>query len=181
MVYRIRGIDARERTENDRQHNEHSQADVDLEGTAEPRLYPRWPYRGRRIRKQFGTRQEAELYRDQLIRHRNAEHYGALVDDTMTLAEFAAVYFAKKPWRTDTYRERADYAVEALKPTFGRGAAGGDHALVHRGVRPNAPEGPRTIDRAPRSRYAIGSLPLGDQVAVCGPKSMSRCRAAAFT
>lgn len=74
---------------------------------------------GRRIRKQFGTRQEAELYRDQLIRERNAERYGALLDETITLEDFTKVYFEKKPWRTETYRERADWSVKALTPTFG--------------------------------------------------------------
>src|SRR5260370_13932798 len=75
---------------------------------------------GRRIRKQFQTRQEAELYRDQVIRERNSERYGAILDETITLEEFTKSYFEKKPWRTDTYRERADWSVKAMTPTFGK-------------------------------------------------------------
>jgi integrase len=74
---------------------------------------------GRRIRKQFPTRQDAERYRDRLIRERNAEVYGALVDDAITFADFTKIYFEKKPWRTDTYRERADWSVKVLTETFG--------------------------------------------------------------
>lgn len=74
---------------------------------------------GRRIRKQFATRREAELFRDTLIRERNAERYGTLVDDGITFGEFTKLYFEKKPWKTDTYRERAAWSVKVLTPVFG--------------------------------------------------------------
>ncbi len=60
---------------------------------------------GRRSRKSFPTRQEAELYRDKLIRERYAAEYGELLDD-LTLEQFVDIYNRKKPWKSERYRER---------------------------------------------------------------------------
>ncbi len=77
-----------------------------------------WREHGRH-QKQFPTRREAELYRDKLIRERNAAEFGTLIDETLTFDEFSKIYFEKKPWRTETYRERADWSVKALSLSFG--------------------------------------------------------------
>lgn len=68
----------------------------------------------RRIRRQFRTRNEAELYRDKLIRERRSEAYGTLLD-RITFKAFVPVYVAKKPWKTATYRERV---MVSLDKTF---------------------------------------------------------------
>lgn len=72
---------------------------------------------GRRIRKQFRTRHEAELYRDRLIRERRSEEYGTLVE-RITFKAFIPIYAAKKPWRTETYRERVMVSLEKTLASF---------------------------------------------------------------
>ena len=57
--------------------------------------------------------------RDKLIRERNAEQYGTLLDDGTTFADFTKIYFEKKPWKTSTYRERAEWSVKVLTAIFG--------------------------------------------------------------
>ena len=73
-----------------------------------------WRERGKRRQKQFPTRREAELYRDKLIREGEAEKYGVL-KGPMTLKEFIDVYEKAKPWRTDSYRERATGALRRCR------------------------------------------------------------------
>jgi integrase len=66
----------------------------------------------RRLRKQFATKQEAELYRDKLIRNHYAEEYGVLLE--ASFSDFLDIYDAKKPWRTDSYRERVMSALKLM-------------------------------------------------------------------
>ena len=42
---------------------------------------------------------------------------GTLIDDGLTFDEFTAIYFEKKSWRTETYRERV---VRAQRPRHTR-------------------------------------------------------------
>jgi len=67
---------------------------------------------GRRRQKQFKTKQEAELFRDKVIRERYAREYGALLK--ASFPEFVKIYEAKKPWRTDSYRERVMRALKLV-------------------------------------------------------------------
>ena len=67
---------------------------------------------GKRRQKQFRTRQEAELYRDKLIRERYAREYDVLLE--ASFADFLKIYVAKKPWRTDSYRERVMSALKLM-------------------------------------------------------------------
>ena len=78
-----------------------------------------WRVSGRRHQKQFATRREVELYRDRMIRERSAEQFGTLIDDAIVFDKFSVIYFMKKPWRTETYRARADWSVKALSLHFG--------------------------------------------------------------
>jgi integrase len=66
----------------------------------------------RRLRKQFATKQEAELYRDKLIRNHYAQDYDVLLE--ASFAEFLDIYEAKKPWRTDSYRGRVMSALRLM-------------------------------------------------------------------
>jgi integrase len=66
----------------------------------------------RRLRKQFATKQEAELYRDRLIRNHYAAEYGVLLE--ASFADFLDIYEAKKPWRTESYRERVMSALRLV-------------------------------------------------------------------
>jgi integrase len=71
-----------------------------------------WRHGGVRHQKQFRTRQEAELYRDKVIRERYARDYDVLLDTTFL--EFLKVYEARKPWRTESYRERVMSALRIM-------------------------------------------------------------------
>src|SRR5262245_2645893 len=66
----------------------------------------------RRLRRQFATKQEAELYRDKLIRNHYAGEYGVLLE--ASFPDFLKVYEAKKPWRTETYRDRVMSALRLM-------------------------------------------------------------------
>jgi integrase len=68
-----------------------------------------WRHEGKRSQKQFRTRQEAELFRDKLIRDRYARDYDVLLE--ASFADFLDIYEAKKPWRTESYRERVMSAL----------------------------------------------------------------------
>jgi hypothetical protein len=71
-----------------------------------------WRHGGARHQKQFRTRQEAELYRDKVIRERYACDYDVLLD--ATFPEFLKLYEARKPWRTESYRERVMSALSIM-------------------------------------------------------------------
>lgn len=68
-----------------------------------------WRDAGGRHQKQFRTRQEAELFRDKLIRERYAHEYDVLLETTFR--DFLKIYEARKPWRTESYRERVMSAL----------------------------------------------------------------------
>ena len=72
-----------------------------------------WTDGGKRRQQQFRRRQEAELYRDKLIRERYAREYGVLLE--ASFPDFLKIYASKKPWRTESYRERVMSAL-ALMP-----------------------------------------------------------------
>lgn len=72
-----------------------------------------WTDGGKRRQKQFQTRQEAELYRDKLIRERYARDYDVLLE--ASFPDFLKIYESKKPWRTESYRGRVMSAL-ALMP-----------------------------------------------------------------
>lgn len=63
-----------------------------------------------RHQRQFRTKHEAELFRDKLIRERNAERYDAILGP-ITLKDFLRLYEAKKPWRTESYKTRVHSAL----------------------------------------------------------------------
>jgi integrase len=71
-----------------------------------------WREGTRRRRKQFETKQEAELYRDKVIRNRYAREYDVPLEITFT--KFLDVYEHKKPWRTESYRERVMSALRLM-------------------------------------------------------------------
>ena len=71
-----------------------------------------WRVAGKRRQKQFRTRQEAEHFRDKLIRERYAREYDVLLETTFP--KFLDVYEQKKPWRTETYRERVMSALRLM-------------------------------------------------------------------
>jgi integrase len=64
---------------------------------------------GRRRQRQFKTKDEAKLFRDKLVRERYAKEYGVLLE--ASFAELLEIYEAKKPWRTESYRERVMRAL----------------------------------------------------------------------
>jgi integrase len=66
----------------------------------------------RRLRKQFATKQEAELYRDKLIRNHYAAEYGVLLESRFS--DFLDIYEKKKAWKTDSYRERVMSALRLM-------------------------------------------------------------------
>ena len=68
-----------------------------------------WKDRSGRRRHQFATKLEAEHFRDKLIRERYAKEYGVLLE--ASFSECLKIYEGKKPWRTESYRERV---VQAL-------------------------------------------------------------------
>jgi len=68
-----------------------------------------WKDRSGRHRQQFATKLEAEHFRDKLIRERYAKEYGVLLE--ASFSEFLKIYEAKKPWRTESYRERVMRAL----------------------------------------------------------------------
>ena len=67
---------------------------------------------GRRHQQQFKTKQEAELFRDKLIRERYAKEYGVLLE--ASFSDFLDLYEAKKPWRTESYRDRVMSALRLM-------------------------------------------------------------------
>lgn len=71
-----------------------------------------WTDGAKRQRKQFGTKQEAELFRDKLIRQHYARDYDVLLE--ASFPDFLKIYVAKKPWRTDSYRERVMSALHLV-------------------------------------------------------------------
>lgn len=71
-----------------------------------------WRANGKRRQKQFKTKQEAELFRDKLIRERYAQEYGVLLKSSFR--DFLENYEAKKPWRTESYRERVMGALRLM-------------------------------------------------------------------
>jgi integrase len=71
-----------------------------------------WRRDGRRHQKQFRTRHEAELYRDKVVRERYAHDYDVLLE--ASFAEFIRIYETKKPWRTESYRERVLSALRLM-------------------------------------------------------------------
>jgi integrase len=71
-----------------------------------------WNDEGKRRQKQFRTRQEAELYRDKLIRGRYAREYDVLLE--ASFPDFLKIYESKKPWRTASYRERVMSALSLM-------------------------------------------------------------------
>jgi len=71
-----------------------------------------WNDRGKRCQKQFPTRQEAELCRDKLIRERYAREYDVLLE--ASFPDFLKIYETKKPWRTESYRERVMSALSLM-------------------------------------------------------------------
>jgi integrase/recombinase XerD len=66
----------------------------------------------RRRQKQFKTKQEAEFFRDKVIRERYAKEYGVLLK--ASFEEFLKIYETKKPWRTESYRERVMRALKLV-------------------------------------------------------------------
>ncbi len=75
------------------------------------------PETGRRFRRHFATRQEAELAFAKLRREHHAHEYGTLVD-RISFKDFRKLYEEKKPWRTDTYRERVMISLETTWAGF---------------------------------------------------------------
>lgn len=73
---------------------------------------------GRRLQKQFRTRREADLFLEKLIREKHAREYGALLDP-ITFKDFMPTYVAKKTWRSESYRDRAHWSLQALRPFHG--------------------------------------------------------------
>jgi integrase len=74
-----------------------------------------WYQAGRRKRKQFPTRHEAKLWVEKCARERRAQVYGVSPDEGITLKAFyEQLYDKQKEWRTETWRERVKYAMEAL-------------------------------------------------------------------
>jgi integrase len=71
-----------------------------------------WRHEGKRRQKQFRTRHEAELYRDKLIRDRYARDYDVLLE--ASFSDFLEIYRTRKPWRTDSYRERVMSALNLM-------------------------------------------------------------------
>ncbi len=71
-----------------------------------------WSDGGKRRQKQFRTRQEADLYRDKLIRQRYACEYDVLLE--ASFPDFLKIYESKKPWRTESYRERVMSALSLM-------------------------------------------------------------------
>ncbi len=71
-----------------------------------------WTDRTGRHQQQFRTKQEAEHCRDKLIRDRYAREYGVLLE--ASFLEFTKIYEARKPWRTESYRERVMRALKLV-------------------------------------------------------------------
>ncbi len=71
-----------------------------------------WHDGPRRRRKQFGTKQEAELFRDRVIRQRYAREYDVLLETTFPT--FLDLYEQRKPWRTESYRLRVMSALRLM-------------------------------------------------------------------
>ena len=66
---------------------------------------------GKRRRKQFATRQEANLALGKLIQEQREGTYGTVIEG-VTFKEFISIYDQKKQWRSETYRERVRIACE---------------------------------------------------------------------
>lgn len=71
-----------------------------------------WREGTRRRRQQFGTKQEAELFRDKVIRDRYARDYDVLLETTFV--KFLDLYEQRKPWRPESYRERVMSALRLM-------------------------------------------------------------------
>ena len=99
-----------------------------------------WRHGGKRGQRQFKTRQEAELYRDKLIRERYAREYDVLLETTFPT--FLDLYEKKKPWRTESYQERVMSALRLMPfetlPT-------GEMIERYRGERLAAGKSPATV------------------------------------
>jgi integrase len=67
---------------------------------------------GKRRQQQFKTKQEAGFFHDKLIRERYAKQYGVLLK--ASFADFLKIYEAKRPWRTESYRERVMRALKLV-------------------------------------------------------------------
>ncbi len=70
---------------------------------------------GRRKRRQFPTKEEANLAFTKLIQEQRARAYGTVIEG-ITLKEFYKLYDQRKEWRTETWRERVRWAMQALAP-----------------------------------------------------------------
>jgi integrase len=76
-----------------------------------------WRDSSGRHKKQFKTQREADLFMKKLIREGEQTEYGVLPE--ITFDKFVEVYVEKKPWRSDSYRERISSAL-GLVPFAGR-------------------------------------------------------------
>lgn len=70
---------------------------------------------GRRMQKQFRSRNEAQLFLEKLVKDKHARTYGVLLDP-ITFEAFLPTYVAKKVWKTETSRERTSWSLQALRP-----------------------------------------------------------------
>ena len=82
-----------------------------------------WTYNGRkasawrldwrdasgRHKKQFKTQRSADFHMKKLIREGEQAEYGVLPE--ITFEKFVEVYTEKKPWRSESYRERVSSAL----------------------------------------------------------------------
>lgn len=71
---------------------------------------------GKRRRRQFATRLEAELYFSNLLKRKRASAYGVVTD--ITLKDFYPIFDRAKTWKSASYRERVRIAYEKSLARF---------------------------------------------------------------
>jgi integrase len=71
-----------------------------------------WKDTSGRHQKQFRSKVEAGLFRDKLIKEKHSREYGVLLESTFR--DFLKIYEQKKPWRTESYRERVMSALGVM-------------------------------------------------------------------
>jgi integrase len=71
-----------------------------------------WKDSSGRHQRQFGSKVEAELFREKLIKEKHSREYGVLLESSFP--DFLEIYEAKKPWRTESYRDRVMSALRLM-------------------------------------------------------------------
>ena len=81
-----------------------------------------WKDSAGRHQRQFRSKVEADLFREKLIKEKHSREYGVLLESSFP--DFVNIYEAKKPWRTESYRDRVMSALHLMPftqfPTAGR-------------------------------------------------------------